>query len=180
MYKNIIMKSNRLIYSLSCPFTNEVHYIGKTIQGMLRPLKHLKESHSDKIREWVSSLKELNNAPVVKVMEYVPFEEDLDGRERYWILYYLNKGNNLLNSNLVSPLTITHNLDELLGDGKGIEMSKIGKFIKTKRKGVNLTQPEFAVKSGVALTVLRKIEQGKTNINVNGLLQILTIFRELQ
>jgi len=176
MYKNIIMKSNRLIYSLSCPFTNEVHYIGKTIQGMLRPLKHLKESHSDKIREWVNSLKELNNAPVVKVMEYVPFEEDLDGRERYWILYYLNKGNNLLNSNLVSPLTITHNLDELLGDGKGIEMSKIGKFVKTKRRALELKQPEFAIKSGVALTVLRKIEQGKTNINVNGLLQILKMF----
>lgn len=170
------MKSNRLIYSLSCPFTNEVHYIGKTTQGMLRPLKHLKESHSDKIREWVSSLKELNNAPVVKVMEYVPFEEDLDGRERYWILYYLNKGNNLLNSNLVSPLTITHNLDELLGDGKGIEMSKIGKFVKTKRRSLELKQPEFAIKSGVALTVLRKIEQGKTNINVNGLLQILKMF----
>ena len=176
MYTNIIMKNNRLIYSLSCPVTNEIHYVGKSTNGMLRPLHHLKESHSEKIKEWVSSLKELNNAPIINVIEYVTLEEDLDGRERYWIQYYLNKGNNLLNSVLVSPLTITHNLDELLGDGKGMEMSKIGSFIKTKRRSVNLTQPEFAEKSGVALTVLRKIEQGKTNINVNGLLQILKMF----
>ena len=176
MYINIIMKKNRLIYSLSCPVTNEVHYIGKSTQGMLRPLEHLKQSHSNKIKEWVNTLKELNNAPIINVIEYVPFEEDLDGRERYWIQYYLNKGNNLLNSVLVSPLTITHNLDELLGDGNGMEMSKIGNFIKTKRKSFNLTQPEFATKSGVALTVLRKIEQGKTNINISGLLQILKMF----
>lgn len=45
-----------------------------------------------------------------------------------------------------------------------------------KRKMVNLDQKEFAEKTGIALTVVRKIEQGKTNINLEGLLQALNMF----
>lgn len=170
------MKKQNLIYSLVCPFTNETHYVGKTTQGMLRPMQHLTESHSEKIKEWVGNLKEIGHSPIVKILEYVELEEDLDGKERYWIQYHLNKGSNLLNSCLVTPLLITHNVDKLLGNGSGMEMLRIGKFVKEKRKSVNLTQPEFAERAGVALTVLRKIEQGKLNINLDGLLQILKMF----
>jgi DNA-binding XRE family transcriptional regulator len=170
------MKKQRLIYSLCCPFTNEVHYIGKTTEGMIRPLNHLSNSHSEKVKEWVNNLKDLGHAPVIKILEYVSVEEDLDGRERYWIQRELNKHSLLLNSCLITPILITHNLDELLGNGEGMDMMKIGKFVKEKRKSVKLTQEIFATKTGVALTVLRKIEQGKSNINLDGLLQILKMF----
>ncbi len=171
------MKKQNLIYSLVCPFTNEIHYIGKTTQGMLRPMQHLNESHSEKIKEWVSNLKELNHSPTIKILEYLELEEDLDGKERYWIQYYLNKGCNLLNSCLVTPVMITNNLDELLNnDNDDITMLKIANFVKIKRKSYNLTQLEFAEKTGVALTVVRKIEQGKSNINLESLLQILKMF----
>lgn len=170
------MKSQRLIYSLCCPFTNEIHYIGKSTKGMIRPLQHLTNSHSEKIKEWVDSLKELGHAPIIKILEYVPDIEDLDGRERYWIQYELNKNSLLLNSCLVSPLLVTHKLDELLGDGKDINSFKIANFVKENRNRVKLTQEEFASKSGVALTVIRKIEQGKTNLNMESLLQVLKMF----
>lgn len=39
-------------------------------------------------------------------------------------------------------------------------------FVKARRKLVHLTQEEFAKRAGVALTVIRKIEQGKTNLNM--------------
>lgn len=39
-------------------------------------------------------------------------------------------------------------------------------FIKTKRKEAKLTQQEFADRAGVALTVVRKIEQGKENLSL--------------
>lgn len=170
------MKKQRLIYALCCPFTDEVHYIGKSTQGMIRPLNHLSNSHSEKIKEWVGNLKELGYVPIVKVLEYVSLEEDLDGRERYWIQRELNKNSLLLNSCLISPTLVTHNLDELLGDGDGMDMLKIGTFIKEQRKNVNITQEEFADKAGVALTVVRKVEQGKTNFNTDGLLQMLKMF----
>jgi len=165
----------KLIYSLSCPFTKEVHYIGKTTEGMVRPLSHLKESHSDKIKEWVSELKDLGYAPEVNIVQNVSLEEDLDKIERYWIAYHITKGCMLLNTNLVIPITILPNLDEMLSDDIN-EMSQISTFIKEKRKSVNLTQQEFADKAGVALTVVRKIEQGKSNVNLDGLLQMLKMF----
>jgi len=170
------MKKQRLIYALCCPFTNETHYIGKSTQGMIRPLSHLSNSHSDKVKEWVSNLKELGHSPKIEILEYVSIEEDIDGREKYWIQRELNKNSLLLNSCLVSPLLVTHNLDKILGNGEGMDILKIGTYIKEKRKSVKLTQEEFASKAGVALTVVRKIEQGKSNFNIDGLLQMLKMF----
>ena len=170
------MKSQRLIYSLSCPFTNQVHYIGKSTQGMMRPLQHLTKSHSEKVQEWVNDLKSIGHAPVVNVLEYVPLEEDLDGRERWWIQRELDKNSLLLNSCLVTPLLISSDLDKILGDGEGMEHLKIGNFVKQRRKQIGLDQKEFAEKAGVALTVIRKIEQGKTNLNLDSVLQVLKMF----
>ena len=42
-------------------------------------------------------------------------------------------------------------------------MTTLANFVKTKRNEVKLTQEEFAERAGVALTVIRKIEQGKEN-----------------
>lgn len=49
-------------------------------------------------------------------------------------------------------------------------------FIKTKRKEANLTQQEFADRAGVALTVVRKIEQGKENLSLAKVNQVLMMF----
>lgn len=170
------MKSKKLIYSLCCPFTDEVHYIGKSSSGMIRPLQHLNKSHSEKINEWVNNLKEIGYAPIVNVLEYVSLNEDLDSRERYWIQIELNKNSLLLNSCLISPLLISNDLDVILGNGLGMEHLKVAKFVKEKRKQIKLDQKTFAEKTGVALTVLRKIEQGKTNLNYESILQVLKMF----
>jgi transcriptional regulator with XRE-family HTH domain len=45
-------------------------------------------------------------------------------------------------------------------------MKNLGKFVKERRREVKLTQEEFAERTGVALTVIRKIEQGKTNLGI--------------
>jgi y4mF family transcriptional regulator len=52
----------------------------------------------------------------------------------------------------------------------------LAKFIKSKRKEARLTQQEFADRSGVALTVIRKIEQGKENLSLLKVNQILMMF----
>lgn len=49
-------------------------------------------------------------------------------------------------------------------------------FIKTKRKEAKLTQREFADRAGVALTVVRKIEQGKENLSLAKVNQVLMMF----
>lgn len=55
-------------------------------------------------------------------------------------------------------------------------MNLIADFLKTKRKQLKLTQDEFAMKAGVALTVIRKIEQGKDNLSLAKVNQVLKMF----
>ena len=55
-------------------------------------------------------------------------------------------------------------------------MKELADFVKERRKEVNLTQEEFSDRAGVALTVVRKIEQGKTNLNLEKVNQVLKMF----
>lgn len=55
-------------------------------------------------------------------------------------------------------------------------MKKLAEFVKERRKEVNLSQEEFAERTGVALTVLRKIEQGKTNLSLEKVNLVLSMF----
>lgn len=55
-------------------------------------------------------------------------------------------------------------------------MVELSQFVKERRKEVNLTQEEFSERAGIALTVLRKIEQGKTNLNMDKVNLVLNMF----
>lgn len=55
-------------------------------------------------------------------------------------------------------------------------MNQLAEFVKTRRKQLGMTQEEFAEKAGVALTVIRKIEQGKENLNLAKVNHVLNMF----
>jgi len=55
-------------------------------------------------------------------------------------------------------------------------MKQLAAFVKQRRKELGMTQEEFAERSGVALTVVRKIEQGKTNMNLDKVNIVLGMF----
>lgn len=55
-------------------------------------------------------------------------------------------------------------------------MKRLAEFVKERRKEVKLTQEEFAERTGVALTVIRKIEQGQTNLNMDKVNIVLKMF----
>jgi y4mF family transcriptional regulator len=59
---------------------------------------------------------------------------------------------------------------------KETQMKSLSSFVKEKRKAAGLTQEEFADRAGVALTVIRKIEQGKENLNLEKANQVLKMF----
>ena len=59
---------------------------------------------------------------------------------------------------------------------KAYKMNTITEFVKTRRKQLKLTQEEFALKAGIALTVIRKIEQGKDNLSLSKVNQVLKMF----
>ena len=55
-------------------------------------------------------------------------------------------------------------------------MNQLSEFVKNKRKKLALTQEQFADRAGVALTVIRKIEQGKENLSLLKVNQVLHLF----
>lgn len=55
-------------------------------------------------------------------------------------------------------------------------MTLLSDFLKLKRRQLGFTQEDLAEKAGVALTVVRKIEQGKENLNLAKVNQILQLF----
>ncbi len=55
-------------------------------------------------------------------------------------------------------------------------MKDLATFVKERRKEVRLTQEQFAERTGVALTVIRKIEQGKTNLQMDKANLVLAMF----
>jgi y4mF family transcriptional regulator len=58
-------------------------------------------------------------------------------------------------------------------------MKTLAQFVKDRRKEAHLTQEQFAERAGVALTVIRKIEQGKENIKLEKINQVLKMFGHL-
>ena len=59
------------------------------------------------------------------------------------------------------------------------KMSQLSHFVKTRRKLSGLTQEEFAERAGVALTVIRKIEQGKENLSLAKVNHVLQMFGQV-
>jgi len=52
----------------------------------------------------------------------------------------------------------------------------LANFVKEERRKIGLTQEEFSDRAGVALTVVRKIEQGKENLSLSKVNQVLLMF----
>lgn len=52
----------------------------------------------------------------------------------------------------------------------------IAKFVKTRRKMVQLTQPQLAEKAGVGLRFVRELEQGKATLRCDKVNQVLQLF----
>ena len=55
-------------------------------------------------------------------------------------------------------------------------MERLSDFVKRRRKQTAMTQEEFAERAGVALTVIRKIEQGRGALQLEKVNRVLKMF----
>ena len=55
-------------------------------------------------------------------------------------------------------------------------MTRIGEYIKEKRKKAGLTQEEFAFRSGLGLRFIRELEQGKETVRLDKVNIALSMF----
>lgn len=79
------------IYTLSHPLTNEVRYVGKTINLKRRYKQHLYDKRGKHKVNWIQSLKRDGLKPVLTVIEECT--ENWQEREKYWITQYDNLTN---------------------------------------------------------------------------------------
>lgn len=150
-----------LIYALECPSTGKVYYVGMSEHGLSRPYDHLKRSHNDDVKQWVLSL---GTEPVIRILERNIELGQLRTREQYWIRTMLQRKEPLFN--------------KLIPEERQLRFYdyRIGEFVKEKRRSLNLTQQEFAEKSGLGLRFVRDLEQGKESCRMDKVLQALQMF----
>lgn len=52
----------------------------------------------------------------------------------------------------------------------------IAEYLRKKRKSMNITQSDLALKAGVGLRFIRDLEQGKTTLRMDKVNQVLKLF----
>lgn len=55
-------------------------------------------------------------------------------------------------------------------------MSVLSRFVKERRKTLELTQEDLSFKAGVGLRFVRDLEQGKKSLRMDKVNQVLTLF----
>ena len=147
------------IYALSDNELNVVYVGMSQTKDLVRPYQH-RMSHNEKLKEWYNSL---GYEPIVQILE----KDILDIRtaETKWIKHFEELGHSLFNK-VVSGTHFVLSQESIT----------LGSYLKERRRLTQLTQEQFADRLGIAVTVVRKIEQGKTNFVFDGLIQYAKAF----
>lgn len=85
------------IYTLTCPTTNKIRYVGKTINPKRRLQSHLWNNPKNKtyVYKWIQKLKKSGLKPNMNIIDEV--KDNWKEREIYWIDFYKNQGCKLCN-----------------------------------------------------------------------------------
>jgi len=95
------------IYTLSDPRTNQVRYVGKTIDPKERYRGHKKDKKGNTYRvNWIMSLKKQSLVPIFEVIDVVDCKE-WTFWENYWIAQFKTWGFKLVNGNAKGDGCIT-------------------------------------------------------------------------
>lgn len=132
------------IYTLSDPTTNEVRYVGKTINIKRRYKQHLYDKRTTHKCNWVQSLRKEGLKPILTIIETC--NDNWQEREIYWISQYDNLTN--------------------FSDGGGVDYVRVTtEETKEKIRQANLGKPKTSEQK-------EKIKQGqsKTKISVDGVI----------
>jgi len=147
------------IYALSDNELNVVYVGMSQTKDLVRPYQH-RMSHNEGLKEWYNSL---SYEPIVQILEKDIL--DIRAAETKWIKHFEELGHSLFNKVVSGSYFVLSQ-----------ESVTLGSYLKEKRRLAGLTQEQFADRLGIALTVVRKIEQGKTNFVFDGLLQYAKAF----
>ena len=103
------------IYCLKDPITNEIRYIGKTVNLKERLANHIYKSKSSKTHcaSWIKSLISKGFKPIIQEIEEC---ENWQEREIYWIEYYKSQGASLTNHTIGGEGRVCDGKSTIKGD----------------------------------------------------------------
>ena len=74
-----------LIYTLTCPITNDIRYVGKTDGELKTRLSaHISAPTSRLNRKWILILKGFNLKPIIECID-ITDDKNAESTEQYWI-----------------------------------------------------------------------------------------------
>lgn len=85
------------IYTLSCPTTNDVKYVGMTTNLKSRYFNHLHQFDGSPKSNWIVELLAEDKKPIMSIVDYAETKKQALSIESRLILQEINKGTNLLN-----------------------------------------------------------------------------------
>jgi len=120
------------IYILTDPITNEVRYVGKTINTAKRFAHHLSNNTKTHCRSWIKSLLNKNLLPVFSIIDETT--ENWAELEKYWIAQFKEWGFKLTNHTLGGEGLFGMKVSQETKDKKSIVMMGKTHTQKTKDK----------------------------------------------
>lgn len=152
-----------IIYGLKDPRNDVFQYIGKSTVGNSRALKHLTDSHSGKVKEWIEELNEKWLYPIVEIIEEVDDIDNLSEREKYYVNFYYEINPNLLNVQLIDK-----NINEIRTEEDEEKFNTLIKVItdipnilKIERLCRNMTQDFVSKEVGLSRSTISLCERSK-------------------
>lgn len=132
---------NCSIYTLSCPITSEVIYVGQTTQDLkIRLSNHLNDKANKLKFDYISKLKKRKAKPIISLLEVCSLK-DANKSEQNWIDYYKKLGIHLLNQkcayNNKKQITWQLSIDTV---------KKIKKLAKKTKQPINEVVKELILK----------------------------------
>lgn len=127
------------IYTLSCPITNDIRYIGQSFEPKVRYRRHIFDSRKRKDHKsnWIKSLLEKSLKPILNII-HICNESNVDYYEKYYIEEYKK-------------------LYDLTNSKEGGKVYKMTKEIKDKiRETLKGRKPP--IKAGIAFAEFKSIK----------------------
>ena len=85
------------IYTLAHPITNEIRYVGKTVNLKKRYIQHITNSMKTHCKSWINSLLKENLFPRMEILDETVDELEWEQLEQYWINQLQQWGYSLTN-----------------------------------------------------------------------------------
>lgn len=90
-------------YTLTCPITREVKYVGITSGSLQKRLReHLNDKDYKEMAQWIDWLHSQGQLPIIEQIDFINgTRKQAEHRESGWVYKYIRAGHNLINRDYI-------------------------------------------------------------------------------